>query len=196
MNVVGAGGEGVHGDLNQRILVWLLQTHMVTVGVHSEGYLNANSPCEFYTLLRAVPLSYKGRGLEVRVCVCVCVRGVSWLQDVLFVSGCLVTQPALLWLLPAHLSSALLIVYLPNEGGGTLRHVIDSHVLLPSHCPALGFLAEMFSEGEGGWYFTYLCVFLVVLSLSPFPTSERIVGNTADAHASPWSFFLKTFSYM
>lgn len=72
MNVVGAGGEGVHGDLNQRILVWLLQTHMVTVGVHSEGYLNANSPCEFYTLLRAVPLPYKGRGLEVRVCVCVC----------------------------------------------------------------------------------------------------------------------------
>lgn len=36
MNVVGVGGEGVHGDLNQRILVWLLQTHMVTVGVHSE----------------------------------------------------------------------------------------------------------------------------------------------------------------
>lgn len=74
--------------------------------------------------------------------------------------------PALLvaW---SHLSSALLIVYLPNEGGGTLRHVIDSHVLLPSHCPALGFLAEMFSEGEGGWYFTYLCVFLVIL----FPPS-------------------------
>lgn len=51
MNVVGAGGEGAHGDLNRRILVWLLQTHMVTVGVHSEGYLNASSPCELYTLL-------------------------------------------------------------------------------------------------------------------------------------------------
>lgn len=51
MNVAGAGGEGVHGDLNQRILVWLLQTHMVTVGVHGQGYLNANSPCELYTLL-------------------------------------------------------------------------------------------------------------------------------------------------
>ncbi len=25
---------GVHGDLNQRILVCLVQTHMVTVGVH------------------------------------------------------------------------------------------------------------------------------------------------------------------
>ena len=69
----------------------------------------------------------------------------------MFVSGCLVTQPALLRLLPwSHLSSVLLIVYLPNEGGGTPPHVIDSHVLLPSHCPALGFLAEMFSEGEGG----------------------------------------------
>lgn len=41
-------------------------------------------------------------------------------------------------------SSALFIVYLPNEGGGTLRRVIDSS---PS---SVGFLAETCSEGEGG----------------------------------------------
>ena len=47
-----AGGEGgVHGDLNQRILVCLVQTHMVTIGVHGEGYLNTHPPCELYTLL-------------------------------------------------------------------------------------------------------------------------------------------------
>lgn len=44
------GGEaawgGVHGDLNQRILVCLVQTHMVTICVHDEGYLNTRPPCE------------------------------------------------------------------------------------------------------------------------------------------------------
>lgn len=42
---------GVHGDLNQRILVCLVQIHMVTTGVHGESYLNTHPPCELYTLL-------------------------------------------------------------------------------------------------------------------------------------------------
>lgn len=119
-------------------------------------------------------------GAELRG-VCVCVLGGE------LASGCFVCLwvsgypacPALVvaW---SHLSSVLLIVYLPNEGGGTLPHVIDSHVLLPSHWPALGFLAEMFPGGEGGWYFTYLCVFLVILFPLPPSASERIVGNLAD----------------
>lgn len=60
----------------------------------------------------------------------------------------------------SRLSSALFIVYLPNEGGGTLRHVIDSSVLIPVAPPpppqpslgrpGLWLLAEMCSKGEGG----------------------------------------------
>ena len=50
-SVAESGRGGVHGDLNQRILVCLVQTHMVTVGVHGEGYLNTHPPCELYTLL-------------------------------------------------------------------------------------------------------------------------------------------------
>lgn len=81
----------------------------------------------------------------------------------------------------SRLSSTLFIVYLPNEGGGTLRHVIDSNVHAPVtppnhhhplHTPVphsspprvnqdFGFLTEMCSEGEGGtFFFTYRCVFV------------------------------------
>lgn len=76
------GSGGVHWDLNQCILVCLVQTHMVTVGVHAEGYLNT----QWYTS----PCVIGGAGL-------LWMGGSGWLQGVLFVPGCLVTQPALLW---------------------------------------------------------------------------------------------------
>lgn len=142
-------GGGVHGDLNQRILVWLLQTHMVTVGVHSEAYLNANSPCELYTLLRVLPPSWTGRSLEVCVCVC---WGVNWLQDVLFVSGCLVTQPALLWLLPGHISHrfSLLFTFL-MRGAGLCHMWLTAMSSSPPTGPLLAFwLRCSLEEREAG----------------------------------------------
>lgn len=68
----------------------------------------------------------------------------------------------------SRLSSTLLIVYLPNEGGGALRQVIDSPPSPPRINQDFSFLAERCSEGGGfflntsGFCFGFFVFFLLV----------------------------------
>lgn len=151
--------------MNQRILVCLVQTHMVTVGVHGgEGYLNTHPPCELHSVMGEAGSTWQG-GLSG--CRVFCLFLGVWLPS-LPCSG-------VAW---SRLSSALFIVYLPNEGGGTLRRVIDSSVLCippPSTTPGTRTLASWLrcalKDKEGRikrFFFTYLSVFLwEVFSLNP-----------------------------
>lgn len=87
--------------MNQCILVCLVQTHMVTVGVHAEGTHSSET-------LTSLCDGEGGVYME---------GGAEWLQGVLFVPGCLVTQPVLV--LPGHVSHrpSLLFTFLMRGAG-------------------------------------------------------------------------------
>lgn len=106
--------EGLGWVLNQRILVYLVQTHMVTVC--GEVHLNT---------MRVIQPSlshwWRGRSLYrllvggLSGCRVFCLFLCLWLPSL--------PHSGVAW---SRLSSTLFIVYLPNEGGGALRQVIDS----------------------------------------------------------------------